>query len=594
MAALPLTVNGKVDREALPISDRPAAESNQTSRSLTEIEQQLVAVWAKVLRRDTVGLHDNFFELGGDSILGMQIIAQAHQEGLYLKPRQLFQHQTVAELAAVAEVRSVPAVSQELVTGPVPLTPIQQDFFARDLLEVHHFNQAVMVTVSSDVRLQWLLEAVQALVVHHDGLRSRFSSQGNRWQQVIQAPDAVTVPLDHLDLSHLSSESQVEALANAVDSWQTSLNLTEGPLFRAALLQLGESGNRLLLIAHHLIVDGVSWRILLEDLKTAYQQIAAGKPILLPPKTHSTQAWANHLMALRQSGHFEAERSYWQEMCSLPLTLLPIDFDESTNGNTAASIEEVSIKLDADQTQALLNTTIQTYHAQINDVLLTALGQTLKLWMQSPTILLDLEGHGRALTLQNLQDLTSLDVSRTVGWFTTVYPLRLELPAGAIAEQVKAVKEQLRSIPNQGIGYSVLRYLDPEPDPTLISPAAISFNYLGQLQLSSESDTQSLIQSLASESVGSLRSLSDRRRYLLDVIALIQAGQLQVIWRYSRAIHQRTTIEAIAQRYLATLRSYFILSSQSVPEAAYTPSDFAAARVNQAQLDQLLSKIRGK
>ncbi|MEO1069789.1 MAG: condensation domain-containing protein, partial [Cyanobacteria bacterium J06638_6] len=215
-------------------------------------------------------------------------------------------------------------------------------------------------------------------------------------------------------------------------------------------------------------------------------------------------------------------------------------------------------------------------------------------WTQSSTVLIDLEGHGRDQGLQKLQDSVELDVSRTVGWFTAVYPLRLEILSGTMAEQLRSVKEQLRSVPHQGVGYSILRHLASAPNPALISPADISFNYLGQVQFDSAPEHQGLIQALATEPVGQLRSPLGTRRYLLDVIALIRDGQLQVVWRYSRAVHHRTTIETMAQQYLATLRSYLAQPVQPTTEAAYTPSDFAAARVNQAQLDQLFSKIRGQ
>jgi non-ribosomal peptide synthase protein (TIGR01720 family) len=279
-------------------------------------------------------------------------------------------------------------------------------------------------------------------------------------------------------------------------------------------------------------------------------------------------------------------------MCA-PAAPIPVDFEGDVHRNTVASMKKISIELNAEQTQALLEVAIQTYHAQVNELLLTALGQTLKSWMQSPTVLLDLEGHGRDLDLQNLQDLAELDGSRTVGWFTAVYPLRLELPAGTMAEQLRSVKEQWRSVPHQGIGYGILRHLAAGADPALMSPATLSFNYLGQIRLDSAPETQGLIQSLAPESVGQLRSPLGTRRYLLDVVALIRDSQLQVVWRYSHAVHRRATIEALAQRFRATLQSYLVRPAQPATESTYTPSDFAAARVNQAQLDQLFSKIRG-
>ena len=498
----------------------------------------------------------------------------------------------MAEWAEIAEVRPTLAISQESVTGTVSLMPIQRDFFAQALPEPHYYNQAVMVTVNSETQPELLTQALQALVGHHDGLRSRFFCEAGTWQQVIQNPDAVTVAFDECDLSHLPADAQTAALATAANDWQASLHLSAGPLWRAVRVRLGERGDRLLLIAHHLIVDGVSWRILLADLATAYRQLAAGNEVLLPPKTHSIQAWAQQLVALAQSGYFEAERSYWRDMCA-PTTAIPTDFAVSADGNTVASVAEISIGLDAAQTQALLAVATQTYQTQVNELLLTVLGQTLKSWTQSATVLMDLEGHGRDLDLQSLQDSSALDVSRTVGWFTTVYPLRLAMPSGAMVEQLRSVKEQLRSVPHQGMGYGILRHLAAAPDPTLVSPAAISFNYLGHVRLNAAPSPQAIIQALAPEPVGSLRSPLGRRRYLLEVIALIRDGQLQVIWRYSQSVHRRATLETLAQRYLATLQSYVAPPTQPAIAANHTPSDFAAARVNQAQLDQLFSKIRG-
>ena len=623
LEALPLTVNGKMDRQALPTPATKDASTGNGNEPRTEAEQQLVAIWAEVLRRDGIGIYDNFFELGGDSILGMQIVAKAHQSGLRLTPRQLFQNHTVAELAAVAEVRSPTPISQDVVTWAAPLTPIQRDFFAQELPEPNHFNQAVMVSVATDVQPQILEQALQQLALHHDELRSRFFQQDNEWRQVIQAPEEVAVPLDNIDFSNVPTDFQATAFETAVNRLQASLNLANGLLFKAALLHLGEKsanrssaleGHRLLLIAHHLIVDGVSWRILLEDLETAYHRLAAsngeqGERAILPPKTSSFQSWAHQLVNLAQAGMFDAERSYWREVCAAVASPLPVDFEGGAGTNTVVSLDEIATVLDADQTQKLLKGDPQGFNAQVNEILLTALGQTLKSWTQSSTVLIDLEGHGRQLPLQDLQDLqisidgmvaSDIDVSRTVGWFTAIYPLQLTVPNGTIADQLKSVKEQLRSVPNRGIGHGILRYLAPFPDPALISPAEISFNYLGQISLGQSSldqahaeEPQRFIQALAAEPVGLLRSPLGKRRYLLDVIALIRGGHLQIIWRYSRQVHRRATIEAISQRYVATLRSHIAYFTQPSIEETYTPSDFAAARVSQAQLDQLLSKIRG-
>ncbi len=593
LPALPLTPNGKVDRRALPAPDE--ARLHPAEKPLappqTPLEQLLAEIWAKVLQLEQVGVHDNFFELGGDSILSIQIIARANQAGLRLTPRQFFQHQTIAELAAVADTVRLAPTEQGLITGPLPLTPIQHWFFEQNLPEPHHWNQAMLLDARQPLNPELLEQAVQPWLAHHDALRLRFTppaSTGAGWQQV-NAGLVENTPFIRLDWSALPPAGQKTNLEATAAELQASLNLEQGPLVKVALFDLGpQQPQRLLIIIHHLAVDGVSWRILLEDLQSAYRQLERGEAIQLPAKSTSFKRWAELLAqeAPNLAATGQAELAYWQAEPPFAPPSLPLDTPEGRPANTEASARAVLVSLNPEETRALLQDVPAAYHTQINDVLLTALGQTLAAWTGVPITLLNLEGHGRE------EILAEVDLSRTVGWFTTIFPVYLDLrEATQPGAALKSVKEQLRRIPSRGIGYGMLRYLSQNPALTTLlrarPQAKISFNYLGQFDQVLD---ESALFSLAGESSGPEHSLQGLRRHILEVEGAIIAGQLQLTWIYSEKLHRRATIERLAQDFMAALRA--LMSHCLSPEAGgYTPSDFPEADLSQAELDDLLAEL---
>src|ERR687896_1563261 len=310
LEALPLTPNGKVDRKALPAPEWGGAEGAYEAPG-TPTEELLAGIWAEVLRVERVGRQDNFFALGGDSILSLQIISRARQAGLQLTPRQLFQHQSIAELAVVAGVGPGLEAEQGLVSGEVPLTPIQRWFFEQGLPEPQHFNQSVLLEVGAELEPGWVQRVVRELLVQHDALRLRFSPAGGQWRQVNAGLDE-GVPFGVVDLSGLAEEAQPGVVEEVAAAQQGSLNLEVGPLLRVVLFQLGAGRpGRLLLVVHHLAVDGVSWRVLLEDFQRAYQQLRRGQAIELPPKTTAFKAWAERLIGYGRSEAVREELDYW-------------------------------------------------------------------------------------------------------------------------------------------------------------------------------------------------------------------------------------------------------------------------------------------
>ncbi|HEY0607972.1 MAG TPA: amino acid adenylation domain-containing protein, partial [Herpetosiphonaceae bacterium] len=587
LEALPLTAHGKVDRKALPAPDTARPELAETfAAPQTATETVLAQIWSQVLRREQVGIHDNFFALGGDSILSIQIIARANQAGLRLTPRQLFQHQTIASLAAVAGTASEQTAEQGLVTGPVPLTPIQHYFFAQELPDPHHYNQAMLFEVRPPLDATLLEQAVQQVLAHHDALRLRVERTADGWRQINAGLDAMPL-VQAFDLRAVPLGEQAATITQAATQLQTSLDLHSGPLLRVGSFTLGDGQpGRLLLVVHHLAVDTVSWGILLEDLQTAYAQLQRGESVALPPKTTSFQQWAERLHAYAQSETLRQELAYW--LASARTTIAPLPVDHPDGVNTLESARSVAVALGEDDTRALLYEVPAVYQTQINDVLLTALAQACAAWTGATTLLVDLEGHGRE------ELFADVDLTRTVGWFTALYPVLLDLRGvAAPGAALKAIKEQLRQIPNRGVGYGVLRYLSRDEATAqlrTLPQAQISFNYWGQGDQAMPTDG---LFSPARESSGPSQSQDGMRKHLLEITSIISQGQLHMEWTYSAALHSQAAIEWLAQGYLGALRT--LIDHCRAPEAGgYTPSDFPLAHLDQqavSKLSALLDEI---
>ncbi len=583
LPALPLTANGKIDRLALPA---PVALTSSTAEvsPCTEVEAQLAQVWTALLGV-AVGIHDNFFELGGDSILSLQVVAKAKQVGLHLTPRQIFQHQTIAELATQVNTTKIIAAEQGTVTGEVPLAPIQHWLLAQNLPEPHHYNQALLLEISPAVEADYLRQALTCLWQHHDALRLQLVSDETGIRSV-HAASETPISFSVVDLSSLPLQKKASTLTAVANSLQSSLHLS-GILWRSILFRMGaDQPARLLLILHHWIIDGVSWRILIEDLAIAYSQLENSKSVQLPSKTTSFRDWVEQRIVQANSESIMSEFNHWS---SRPSTIrLPVDYSTYSQ-NIFDSVEQVEVLLDAKQTCELLEGVTKNYHAYINEVLLAAFIHVNQPWLGTGTLLIDLENHGRNSTLSN--NRVDLDVSRTVGWFTSIAPVSLQMAPQPLVETLQQVKETLRQMPNHGSGYGLLRYLSRDTAIRTrleqLPSAQIKFNYLGQIDHQNQA-SHSLILGWAKESCGRTNSPSNPRPYLLEINAWIADQQLKVSWVYSRHYHRRSTIERLAQAHLQALMTLI----QKQQPATYTPSDFPAARVNQKQLDQLIRKLQ--
>ena len=566
LPALPLTANGKLDRQALPA---PAPQGQETLPA-SALEAALAEVWAEVLQVPTVGVEDNFFERGGDSILSIQLVSRARERDLHFTPRDVFQHQTVRRLASVTRQQAPATTRLGPAQGTSLPTPIQQWFLEQPLERPDHWNQAVLLAPREALEGGRLAKALQVLAAHHDALRLNYRRAGDSWH----AAYASTVPGELLWQHRVASEDECLALFERA---QRSLDLARGPLLRAVLVDGPGSAQRLLLVSHHLVVDGVSWRILLEDLQRAYRGQA------LPARTSPPSAWAARLHDYAHSESLREELTLWRQQLGTAAPALKYDRPEGLA--RAGDAAQVSVALDTTLTRQLLQEAPAAYRTQVNDLLLSALARVLCRWLEVPAVPVQLEGHGREALFDDL------DLTRSVGWFTAAYPVRLAPASEGLGATIQAIKAQLRAVPHKGLGYGVLRYL---AEPGLraacaaLPAAAISFNYLGQFDQSFSADA------LFAPQPGALGALHDPQAPLPTPLAIdcqVQEGRLGVRWTYSREQFDEASVAALAEAYRTELQR---LVEHCLDDRAggCSPADFPLARLDQAQLDALVVPAR--
>ncbi|MHC8406521.1 amino acid adenylation domain-containing protein [Pseudomonas sp. TMB3-21] len=561
LAHLPLTPNGKLDRRALPPIDGSQQQREHVAPR-TAMEKALAAIWQDVLALDNVGLDDNYFELGGDSIVAMQVVSRARQAGIVLSPKDLFQHQVIRSLAQAARSDDQPLFDQGPASGAVALAPVQQWFFQQAIPGRQHWNQSLLLVPREALNVEALDRAFEQLLTLHDSLRLRYEETAEGWQQTYAAPITQSV------LWQRQAQS-VKALNALCDEAQRSLDLQSGSLVRALLVAMADGTQRLLLVIHHLVVDGVSWRVLLEDLQQFYNGT------MEMAKTSTYQHWVTRLQDHLPA--FEKSLGHWQTQLRDAPNDLPCD---RPNGALQNRFEhKLEIRLDAAQTHKLLQQAPVAYRTQVNDLLLTALARAICRWSGQGSALIQLEGHGR----EDLFD--DIDLTRTVGWFTSLFPINL-MPASDLGASIKTIKEQLRAVPDKGLGFGALRYLGTpamRAELAALPQPRITFNYLGQFDRQFD-DAAMFVPS--SEGSGQAQDAEAPLSNWLTVEGQVYGGELALSWGFSREMFDITTIQRLADDYAQEL-SALIDHCCALEFAQATPSDFPLARISQTELDGL-------
>jgi amino acid adenylation domain-containing protein/non-ribosomal peptide synthase protein (TIGR01720 family) len=575
---LPLTTNGKLDRVALPA---PGFQDQQAYVAPAgEVETQLAAIWAQLLRLDQVGAQDNFFEIGGDSILAIQVVSRARQAGVHITTRQLFEAQTVAELATLASTATWVEAPQDDVSGPMTLLPVHHWLMTADLRDRHHYNLAVMLETPADFTEASMRAVIRAIYARHDALRLRFTHVDEVWTAWHQPLDEAMVDASCIVETLPADAATHRAFVTArSDHWQGSFDLARGPLVRAVYFRGAEPGEgRLMITLHHFIVDGVSWRVLLADLESAYGQYVTGQGIQLGAKTSSFQQWGAALTTYARTEAMLGEKAFWLGQHDTQIPPIPVD-REAPDMGSIGTLRTVVVSLTADETRLLHQHCNAVYRTQINELLLAGIYLGMRRWTCQEGLRLRLEGHGR----EPLSD--ELDISQTVGYFTSVYPLTLRSETTEVGEVIQAVKAQYRAIPNRGIGYGILRYLARDADlleriAETVEPE-LEFNYLGQFDQVLNEDTRF---KAGNESVGHKTSPGRGRMRQIGLSGKTFAGELFFAMDYSPDQYDDATMRVLGGYLEQGLRDV-VQHCSAVGCTVYTPGDFPLARIDQATLD---------
>ncbi len=578
----PKLPNGKINKRALP---EPRIVGNEKAEDYeepqTENEIKLAKIWEELLKVKQISVNDNFFELGGDSILGIQIIARAKQAGLKISPLDLFKNQTIRKLALVAKETGTVKAEQGLVSGEIPLTPIQHSFFMAEYVEPNHWNQSIFLSVKGEFDEDKFGKLIGKIIEHHDMLRAKFVKTENGWKQIVRK-SLDELPLVVYDLSGVDdTKTEIEKLTAEV---QKSLDIEKGKLINFAFFKISGTEGRLLIVIHHLVVDGVSWRILIEDLISLYNNLNNNNSLQLPPKTTSFKEWANYLLENEVKKVYENEKSFWVNLSEVNIPDVKTDFEQGVNVEESAF--GITKELDKEETELLLKEVPKVYNTQINDILLAAMYLANRKWHGNKSLVVHMEGHGR-------EDISpSLDISRTVGWFTTIYPVFIEFDEITdLGVVIKSVKEKIREIPSKGLGFGILRYLSDDEDLTnklsKFDKRQITFNYLGQFDSSIPENSQF---GIATENKGPERSGQNLRGSLIDINSGISNGKLRITFSASSNLFRRESIENLAGQYILSLKE-LIEYCTNTDQGGFTKSDFDLIDLDEDELDDILSDL---
>ncbi|MFF0532968.1 amino acid adenylation domain-containing protein [Nocardia amikacinitolerans] len=600
--AIPLTPNGKLDRQALP---EPVFEAAVSRAPEGPVESRIAELFAQVLGVRRVGAEESFFAIGGDSILSIQLVSRARAAGISFTPQDVFEHRTVAGLARVAMIggESAPVLA-ELPGGGVgemPLTPVLAAYLSGGK-PFGRFTQHMVLELPEQIDRSALVTTLAAVLDHHDMLRARIRSVDGQWR-------LHTLPTGSLDADALLTRIDVaagldldalrEAASAAFDSALDTLDPTAGRMIAFVWLTRPDGRDALIVAAHHYVIDGVSWRILIPDMVTAWAQHAAGQRIALPGVGTSFRRWAHGLVdaAADRSG----ELPYWRRTLAIadpPLGARPLD----PAVDTADTVRRFTVAAPAEVTRAVLTELPKLYRAGTNDGLLAALALATRAWranrgVDAAATRVRLEGHGREETT-----VAGADLTRTVGWFTTMYPVALDLSGidaeaawrggEATAALLKAVKEQLLAVPDKGIGFGMLRHLNPDTAAELGGALGqIGFNYLGRISSGDMPEGLADRSWLPTADWGDPEAAPDPDMpapAVVDINALVtdtdSGAQLSASFAYASEILDEAAVRELAEYWVAAL-TVLARHVQDPSAGGLTPADVPLVRVTQTELD---------
>lgn len=566
---LPLSASGKLLVKGLP---EPVIDdaSQQTVKPTNELETLLVETWQKVLGIEQIGTEDDFFKIGGDSIKAIQIASRMHQKGYKVEVKDIFEWPNIVGLAAIVEPYAF-EIDQDSVSGAIPFTPIQHEFFELQS-KPSHFNQSVMLDFENKIDPAIVKLVFEQIVEHHDMLRAVVRFDEKESVQQMQLDKSCSISLDVFD------EVNPEDIENEILLIQSSIDLENGPLFKLAVFNRKGEKFQLLIVAHHMVIDGVSWRILIEDLTLLLSAFEKGEEISLPPKTNSFMTWSEQLTVYSNSKECCDKKEFWKKQELLKHPLIPKDFQITNEDNFIKNVGIKTMSLSEEITELLLKDSNRPFFTETNDLLITALARTNHIMFGHHEMSLLMEGHGREPVLENI------NINRTIGWFTSNYPMVFELPANdELKSQIKSIKEQLRGIPNKGIDYGILKYLTDElkkEDLKFSIKPQIKFNYMGEF------NQEFSAFKIAEEPIKHEFGEHIQRYADVDVFSIVTDNQMHISFMYNKNLFEPDTILKWLNTYTDQLKEITSYCSAYQKEE-HTPSDFKFKGLTQNELDSI-------
>jgi amino acid adenylation domain-containing protein/non-ribosomal peptide synthase protein (TIGR01720 family) len=575
---LPLNENKKIDRNALKdIQLDVSSGDKQPERPATEMESLLLNIWKKVLRNEKIGIFDDFFFIGGDSIVSIQIQAALRKEGYQYDLQDLYQYSSVAALAPrLKAIRK--KTDQGIVNGKAPLTPIQHYFFQVQTTDPHFYNHSVAIYSKERFDKNHVKTVFQHLITHHDALRMVFKKDADTYyQENKDVQDSIEIEYAQLSVSgHDAPELLVK-----VNELQKNLDLQSGPLYKIAHFECND-GDRLVLIIHHLVVDGVSWRILLEDIQTLFDQLRNNRPLILPEKTDAFLHWADAMNGIANAKQILREKEFWKKIDEFHVTTLPLDKDGEVC--RFKHLQSVTVTLDAEKTRALLTEINEKYNSSAEDILLTGISMAMHATFGMDHVAISLESHGRDV---NIEDFC---INRTVGWFTSYYPVILNASQpDDIDRTIKVIKESLRQVPNNGISYGILKYLtnhQHKQDMLFKFKPEIEFNYLGQFKNTFSLDKEIQVIGTLGETISENAEMGTE----MIITASIPDDSLFISIEYNSTKFNVETINRLMENYQAAL-DQIITHCRKKTSSTLTPSDVSEENLSIDELEEINSSI---
>lgn len=535
---IPLTASGKIDKIKLKSEVLKLIKTDKDfKKPQSKKEKELHKIFSKVLGLRRLSTNDSFFELGGDSILSLKVVFEANQVGIQISPKDIVQHQTIKRLAQLGKEKAIKIKDIEPGQGEIPLSPIQRWFFDQGFEDSNFYNHALLLKCKIPLDPNILKTTTKILTDFHDSLRIKFRQKNGEWIQYY-GEKVSDPPFVNVDLSEIPQKAKLVEMRKKIKNINNSLDLSKGPVFKIIFFKMGEGEqDYLYFLFHHLIIDGVSWRIISEDFQNIYQQLVTKNALKTTQKTSTYKEWTEDLIKYSKTKAARDEVAYWSKVANNCSEGLPIDFNKGENNIGNSKVE--SLSLEERETQQLLKIAQEEYKLGINVLILAALARSISKWAPEKTNLIDLESHGRD------EDITKLDISGTVGWFTSVFPFRVKNLNGiGINKALNFINSTLEKVPHHGIGWGILKQFIEDEDIRQkiesLPKSQISFNYLGNLD--STYFRNPLIEIIKDSSVP-LQESENLRDHLIEIESFILDGKIKLDFIYSKNHFKDETIK---------------------------------------------------